>query len=93
MSLEKFDTVIAISGAVTAAVTGLGGWLLGKRRQNAEVDQLVTTSMERIAKIQEQLYESAKKNWDEEKQHRISCEDKVKSLQEQINEMSKRIKE
>jgi uncharacterized protein involved in tolerance to divalent cations len=93
MSLEKFDFVNTAIAGLVASLTAISGWWLGKRKQNAEVDTIVTTSMERIAKIQEQLYESARKNYDEEKAHRISCEEKVKDLQSQINDMSKRIKD
>lgn len=81
------EVIIAAAGIATTAAS----WFMGaKQRSKNESHDTLTKGANQIVETTNKLLEMAQRAYEEERQHRASCEQQLKELRQEIAEIKKK---
>jgi hypothetical protein len=83
MKVNFEEIALILGGAITTIIA----YFQGKRRNNAETDKVVGDSIVTIANEYKNILTMLKAETLEAKEHRQNCEDKIRAIELELNEM------
>jgi prefoldin subunit 5 len=84
----KNEIAIAVAGIITTVL----GWVAGKRRNNAEIDNIIVGSVSSVTNEFKSIIEILKKDSDESRKHRKQCEEDIAAIKRKLNQIEQKCK-
>lgn len=82
------EIVIAIIGSLTTLIS----YIQGKRRNNAEIDQIVVNSVTTVTTELKSIIEILKDDAEKSREHRIECENNIELIRKELLEIKNKCK-
>jgi len=77
---------------LAGAATTILSWFAAKRRNNAEIDNIIVGSVSSVTNEFKSIIEILKKDSDESRKHRKQCEEDIAAIKRKLNQIEQKCK-